>query len=318
MTKKISILSLALLTLSCSLSFAAQSNKVPLLNKTFSQSQIQNLEINLVYEDVEIKNTYGDEILVEVYSNHKKRIPNIAVNSNTLQITSQKNIMITGLNCTVKIYIPENQTFKDAYIKTTSSDINIEKMIAQNLEVLSTSGDIECKTLNAEDNLKIHTTSGDIEVDRIETKELTVKSTSGDAELNEIKCETFDAKSTSGEITVNAFSGDYIGTETTSGEIDFYDVDVNCFSFETTSGSVSIDFKKVPEASSKIKTVSGNVQICLPHDGFTLDVYSSSGTFKDKINDNRFTPRSNYTQKYFGGGSQIEIKTTSGEILLEQ
>ena len=296
MIKKLFTASLLLTTLSIS-TLSAQ-NSTPVNNESFLKNQISNIEIKLICEDLEIKETYGDEILIEVYCNNRKKAPVIECKNETLYISSKVNFTVFGFICKVKVYLPANQKFSNVKIEGTSSDISIDSLYSE--------------------DFYLDTTSGEIDIEEISTKELTSKTTSGEISFGKISCDTATITSNSGEINIDDFYGEYFKVNTTSGEIDIYNIDTEYFAAGSTSGKISLDFKNIISAKSQIKTTSGEINIFVPkNSSFNVAVSSSSGTFKDKISGNRLTPRSEYIQKYNEGGAQMTIRTTSGNISLE-
>ena len=273
-------------------------NSTPVNNESFLKNQISNIEIKLICEDLEIKETYGDEILIEVYCNNRKKAPVIECKNETLYISSKVNFTVFGFICKVKVYLPANQKFSNVKIEGTSSDISIDSLYSE--------------------DFYLDTTSGEIDIEEISTKELTSKTTSGEISFGKISCDTATITSNSGEINIDDFYGEYFKVNTTSGEIDIYNIDTEYFAAGSTSGKISLDFKNIISAKSQIKTTSGEIHIFVPkNSSFNVAVSSSSGTFKDKISGNRLTPRSEYIQKYNEGGAQMTIRTTSGNISLE-
>ena len=66
-----------LLLTTLSIPTLSAQNSTPVNNESFLKNQISNLDIKLICEDLEIKETYGDEILIEVYCNNRKKAPSI-------------------------------------------------------------------------------------------------------------------------------------------------------------------------------------------------------------------------------------------------
>lgn len=312
------LLTTSILLTSLSIPVLSAQNSTPVNNESFLKNQISNLDIKLICEDLEIKETYRDDILVEVYCNNRKKAPQIECKNETLYISSKVNFTVMGFTCKVKLYLPANQQFSNVKIEGTSSDISIDALSAKDLYLDSTSGDIECTSLSIDNNTKITSTSGEIDIEEIYTKELTSKTTSGEISYGKISCDTATITSNSGEINIDDFYGEYFKVNTTSGDIDIYNIDTEYFAAGSTSGEISLDFKNMISAKSHVKTTSGEVQLFVPQNSsFNIAVSSTSGTFKDKISGNRLTPRSEYIQKYNDGGAEINIRTTSGNISLE-
>ncbi len=145
------------------------------------------------------------------------------------------------------IYISDEFTIKGLTLVTTSGDLKISNITAEELTATTTSGDMEAKDIScsgdmtltvtsgdidlssvvAEGKLQIKTVSGDIELDRCDGAELSLKTTSGDIEASLLSDKNFDADTVSGDVRVPQ-SDSAVGkcvARTTSGDIEIRVID---------------------------------------------------------------------------------------------
>ena len=292
----------------------------------FGANALENLEFELTSENITIKETYDTtSIEVEIYCNYKKYIPEVSVSGSTLYIESvRKGVSFfpdpTGLNCTVIVYVPQKKDFDEISIKISSGEINIERPLSAKNEIRlsASSGEITSEKGLFSDNIKITSSSGDVDLYNLDSDELKISSNSGDIKLNKFTGETGEIHSTSGEIEIEDFACEYAEFKSTSGKISVKKLDCDYFDAHNSSGGVALELKTEPTASSSIECSSGNIDLYVPMRAkFSVDASCSSGTFRDKFNNNRLNPRESYKMDYNGGGVELKLRTASGNITLD-
>lgn len=293
MKKILSILSVLLF----SYLLFAQNNLV--FKKNYSISDISNLKINLSSEDIYFKTIYGDEISVEVFCNFDKKTPQVDLYKDTLTFSRKAKQTISGVNyeCSIYIYIPEAFKFHQVEIELTSGDCKIEDLLA------------------SEGYFSF--TSGDIKADYLEIPSLEMTFTSGDLKINEFRGQNLVSKSTSGNFTLDIFKGESFSIESTSGDTSLKNVYAEYFDIFSTSGNVELKLSQMIEATSRINTTSGEIELCVPKDSdFEITVDTSSGNFEDRITGRHPNIRDSYYKMYNNGGPAFELISTSGDITL--
>ena len=297
-----------------------------LKKEQFGANAIDNINAELSWENIKVKETYDStSIEVETYCNSKKNAPEISVSGSTLNIeTTNKGFNFfsspAGFSCTVVIYVPQKKDFDEITLKTTSGDIEVERILSakREIKISSTSGDINSDEGLFADTIKISSTSGDIELYNIDADEFSTEANSADVEIKKFTGGTGKVHTTSGDIKAEDFACEYADFKSASGSITIKKFDCDYFDVKNTSGGIELDIISAPAASSVIECTSGDVDLYLPmRSKFSVDVSCTSGTFRDKFTNNRVEPRSNYTQDYNGGGAVIKIRTTSGDVTLE-
>lgn len=156
---------------------------------------------------------------------------------------------------------------------------------------------------------KISTTSGDIHIDEVDADNVKASSTSGDIRLEpdaSTRAEEIEANTVSGNVTISACAID-VKAETVSGR-QFISCDANLVDVDTVSGKMHIEgaceeFKVnsvsgeaellctvVPTKKIDINTVSGTARVALPGEirGFAAKLSSMSGKVVNEFGPNQY------------------------------
>lgn len=156
--------------------------------------------------------------------------------------------------------------------------------------------------------LEIRTTSGSIVVDT-DSKEMVLNSVSGDISVEAVDKTSIKSTSISGNTNINGYDLDVDG-KSTSGEViitgEILKTDIN-----TTSGSIVIRGNTF-SGSSKLKSISGKVEISVSG-GYDFKANSTSGY----ISYDGKNAEKEASGKVWGGGKEVIIETTSGDIYLQ-
>lgn len=291
-------------------------------NITYKQScskNIKNVDINLSYEKLEIIETSGNEFTIQIECNNKRKQPRVEWDDDTIHIKSVSHFSSIADRCKVELSIPKDYMFNNFNVSSSSGTVNIENLKSDDFEITSTSGEININNIYAQDDGKIKSTSGSINIDNISADTVEINSTSGS--INIENCEAVEAKfeSTSGTIKLNNFDGEYIESDTTSGSQKYSNCFCDYFNLESTSGSITLELTEAPLASSSIESTSGSIKLYIPKEkSFDLVYETNSGSLNDNFNDNKFSPRHEYRNSYFGGGPEIKVETSSGSLEIDE
>lgn len=180
----------------------------------------------------------------------------------------------------IDVYLPKNK-YEELYVKSTSGDIVIsDKITFDKAEFKNTSGDLNISEISA-DSIDIQTTSGNIMLTSIKADStLKLGSVSGDIYTSNIDCQNITAETTSGNHKLsNVIAENNMTIKSVSGDVYFKQSDSNDIFVKTTSGNVSGTLRSAKIFN--IDTTSGDINV----------------------------PKS-------GIGGKCEIKTTSGDIML--
>lgn len=285
----------------------------------FETTNISKISTDLTYENLTVKTTNGNEILIEIASNYSKMIPEFYVEDDTFVIKSKKKkFWNAGYICNVYLYLPTDFFPTTTELNTASGEVFIEDFETNKLSVSSASGDIKILFSNAKDEITLSAASGEIEFETGNTTKFSAKTASGDILIKQLTSNEIICDAVSGEITTQEIKCEYLSCETASGDIDCSKTVCQYFDIKAVSGSVDLELDNQIEAESSIKTTSGSVDLVVPEDmNFEIIANSSSGKFEDDINGRTYRPRDNFESKYNEGGVTILIDKTSGSIELE-
>ncbi len=257
---------------------------------------INKISIELVASDLNIILTDDTKLKIIQYSNNdleNDRLFRVINNESTFKVTENSyNIFWWGFNnysSTYDIYLPKTYN-KELVIKTISGDITInDDLNLEQLQITSTSGDMEIYNIKVNNDFKIRTISGSITTGNIEASNVNIETTSGDMEIYGIVADS-DIHSVSGRVDLGLMTGS-LDLGTTSGDIRINNYDVKKDSNVTSiSGEVEISF--IPNTNCELQTSSISGDISLPngsnHIGNTpfnkLTIRTTSGDITLAIN----------------------------------
>ena len=238
------------------------------------------------------------------------------LDGDTLRIRYAKSgfrFSLTSLNKVLTVSLPEGTVLKSADIGSTSGDLNIPALAADEIRLDSTSGNITAAT--EAKKLTVSATSGSIDVRQDgDAGAVTLGSTSGSIACALGSAKDVAADSTSGSVSLTlSGSADNVSLHSTSGEIGAEIASAGKAEISSTSGNVTVKLSAF--GSLKIGSTSGSVTARLPAEpGLTCTADTTSGSFSSDLalakDGNRYTCGD--------GSAAVSIDTTSGNIRLEK
>ena len=281
-------------------------------------SAVENLEIDWISGKVNIQYHAGSGISLSENANR-----NVSedekfrwwLDGKTLRIqfAAPKLFSLNNLQKTLTVSLPENSVFKSVSIGTTSGDISVPAMTADELRFDTTSGDVNA-VITAK-NLNASSTSGDMEIlQDSDIRSAILGSTSGNITLSAVSAENIDMKSTSGNLSLT-LSGDVkkLHLDSTSGAILADLASADKAEFDSTSGNMNVTLQSFSDLD--LDATSGDITLKLPKaPGFTLDLDSRPSHLNSALalekNGSKYT--------YGDGSARLRIETTSGNIRIEE
>ena len=259
---------------------------------------VKNLEIDWVDGAVNI--AYHAQDTVEIAETAPKAISGDAalrwwLDGDTLRVQYAKSGFrsFRGLNKTLTVTLPESVALGEVRIDTTSGDVNVPDLIADDILVDMTSGDLALKQSGAAARVTLSSTSGRISVDVSRVGRMAVSATSGDIRI---------ALGSVREMTVSSTSG---GVALDGGEAQKANVD-------TTSGNIAVRLTSFD--SLTIDATSGDVTAALPTEpGYTADIDTTSGKFDYTV----ALAKDGGKYACGDGSARLRIDTTSGNVRVE-
>lgn len=237
--------------------FNINSDSVLLLSEYYNQ-EIETIYIESISSDVMLKETEETQIHVEVYGKENEVVES-KIENKTLNISKKGKIFCFGF-CFFKgeiiVYVPKD-ILLNIEVKTTSGDIEMSSIKGNNANLKSTSGDLKLGEVNT---AELYSTSGEIILEK--GNNVQAKTTSGDIELNRIE-NHLDAESVSGDIKIRSlFIENDSKIKTTSGDVLINEINNAYIETSTVSGDVHIsDNNQYARSTLNIKTISGDIRV---------------------------------------------------------
>jgi hypothetical protein len=230
--------------------------------ESLDMNGVEEIQIETAAADITAEAVVGDQATVEFAGTVSPggKVLKIERNGNKLVIGVDQNRGTKGFVWTfddddgpnvkvttfkgLRLSLPAN-IGKTLKIETRSGDIKLKRIVADNLEIHASSGDVELNDCGARVLATVQTTSGDIEVHGFAGK-LRTTSTSGDFDGERISGEALESQSTSGDISVSL-------PEPAGWK----------FMLSATSGDIENDFKDDANADKimQIRSTSGDIRI---------------------------------------------------------
>ena len=261
--------------------------------------EVKNLDINWTSGKVTV--AYHAENTVTLTESAKRALSDDEqmrwwLDGDTLRVQFAKSgIRLNMPEKELTLTLPEGTELKEARIHTTSADMEIQALKAEeNILLESTSGDIQA---NAEAwIIRTNSTSGNTKIRSTgKLGGVVVYTTSGAIDLEVEKCLEIETGSTSGQIRISA------------GEA------TNTATVQSTSGNIRISLTKMTKLL-KINATSGDITAVLPEEpGFTASVDTTSGKFTYELALSK--DGSNYVCG--DGSAKVDIDSTSGNVRIE-
>ena len=249
--KKILTMIMAVATLSlflCGCSIGSHVNY-----KNADQYMVGNTEISDKVEEIAIswldgsvKIEYHDKNTVTISETSARTLTDeISVHwwldGSTLRIqyAASNQTIPANLNKKLTVTLPKELHLKGLTVSTTSGDIEIGTLSADQVTTSSTSGDVKLQC--SAENISLSATSGDLDVTQIgETDKIAMSTTSGEIHIQSDKVKQVVTGSTSGDVTAVC--------EQTPEQLDI----------STTSGDVTVKLPKDASLTAKVNTTSGS------------------------------------------------------------
>ena len=164
------------------------------------------------------------------------------------------------------------------------------------------------------EEIDLKSTSGSMEITGIKTRNLDMKASSGSVRLENCEAETADIKTTSGSLKAEGCRFGFLDCKVSSGSIRLGGaigkMDVNVM-----SGSVHVNLSEALTGDSKVHSVSGSLNLSVPHDSNLGIKYSTmSGSYKNQITG---ASGKKGTDMIGNGSVKLDLSATSGSIKIE-
>ncbi|WP_159886158.1 DUF4097 family beta strand repeat-containing protein [Paenibacillus puerhi] len=204
-----------------------------------------------------------------------------------------------------------------------SLNLHVEVPEAQwkSLAVESSSGDIRLEQVKA-DQLRVKASSGDLHLEQLKGERITAIASSGDIRAVELEATTVDLHTSSGNITADRYTAGELKFEATSGDVTLMDGQ-GIVSGHTTSGGIRLEADELTR-HTELKGTSGDVVVALSNKPKSLKLEYGSGSGEGKVEWEglSYTVRQEEGRRIEGtygtGEVKLSVRTSSGDFKLEK
>ena len=212
------------------------------------------------------------------------------LDGDTLRVQYAKSgfFSFRGLDKALTITLPEGVELGSVAIDSTSGDVNVPDLRAEDVTIALTSGDLALKQSGEAKRVALSGTSGDIQADLGDVETLSVMGTSSSFQVNLGHVGEATLSTTSGNIALAGDEAQKARLDSTSGKIDVSLAAFGELEIDATSGNISAALPTEPGYRAELHSTSGHVDYTVPlamdgeaytcGDGSaTLKIHSTSG-----------------------------------------
>ncbi len=273
-----------------------------------AETEVTGLKIDWVNGKIDVKVGSDNMIRITEQSAHGELKEDhqlkLSGSDGTLRIKWGKDLLFFNIfenrrkDLTVEVPQAVAEALEELSCSNTSGQITVSGFTAKEMNVSSTSGDVELKNLKLSEDLDANTTSGKV----------SVENTALSGEVN--------VSTTSGEISLSSVQAEKANLDTVSGAVS-YNGSAREFDASTVSAAVRAELLSCPEEAD-LDSVSGCLTLVIPENsGFEVDYSSVSGNFTSDFPVTMSSGKSGRA-KYSSGSASFQFSTTSGDMQVLQ
>ncbi|MBR5785275.1 MAG: DUF4097 family beta strand repeat protein [Clostridia bacterium] len=256
---------LAVLILKYNWDFDKLSAKKFETNSYNINDEFNNISINTNDADITFALAKDGKCKVECYEETKAK-HSVEVRGDTLfvNVCNEKAwydyIGIYFKSAKITVYLPENE-YSSFVIKGTTSDICIENIAMESLNVSVSTGDVTASDIICGGDITVGVSTGDLHLTNIVCKNVISQGSTGDILLkNVIASEKFSLKRSTGDIEFDGSDAAEIFAKTTTGDVTGSLLSEKVFTAQTGTGTVKVP-KSTNGGKCEINTSTGDIKI---------------------------------------------------------
>lgn len=223
-------------------------------------------------------------------------------------------------------------SYESLLLSTKSGDAKADNLVAEKMAIRTMSGDSKAKNVKSHE-VEVTSMSGDAEAQDCQGGSMKLASVSGDVDASNIRMETLKLQNTSGDIDMENIEAGVMMTVTASGCQDISEVHGENVKLSSKSGDISargtfgelsadalsgeIIIVQNGDTKAKVVTGSGDIHFHLKNQnhGFAAKL-TTHGDSTFRYNKLNMQEAANGLHRYGAEGSSLELKSTSGDIVL--
>jgi DUF4097 and DUF4098 domain-containing protein YvlB len=225
----------------------------------------RNISIETKTEDIELKPADNAMCRI-VYEGSEKRGIKVEVEDNTLKIKNVddrnwfERLTMWAPKSSVIVYLPTS-IFESVAIVSTTGDINIANIDAENMALTTSTGDIRLSSVRLSKDLAVTVTTGDLSVSDMTCRNLNSDGSTGSISLGSVTAlERIDLKRSTGDVHFDKCDAADIKVKTSTGDVTGSLLSDKIFVAKSSTGRVS-----VPDSASggkcELTTSTGDIKL---------------------------------------------------------
>lgn len=250
--------------------------------QTINMKTISKIVLDYDADDLVIKNSKSQKIILEEYLSRDKRkyYSKVSKKGKTLTLNEGKRPLGSSFKSKMVLSIPQeytnklqvhstsgkieselsNKTLAAVSLDTTSGKITSDNLTADRITLTTTSGMIEGKLLQSEEKLQIKSTSGIIKLKSLKADRIRLQTTSSKAVLETVKGEV-NYETKSGNLSLSNFSGggEFLANGDGSIKVTVKKLSDDLSAFSK-NGPITLVLSKLQKARFTLKSKEGKIQ----------------------------------------------------------
>lgn len=249
-------------------------------NSYETDESFHNISIDTDTADITVLPSDDGRAKVVCYEESKLK-HNVSVENDTLIISlsdSRKWYDHIGINFTnqkITVYLPESE-FKSLVIEASTADVDISKgFYFGEVDIETSTGDVKIDGVSA-DNVELSVSTGKIEASDIICGDIEIEVNTGKANLTNVKCGNLISKGNTGDFSLTGVvASEKFNIERTTGDVKFDGCDAKEIHVETDTGNVkgSLLSEKVFIA----RTDTGRINVPKTTSGGVCEITTDTG-----------------------------------------
>ena len=234
-------------------------------NKYDIADNFKNISINVKTADIVFVASEKAKTEVVCYeqdnANHE-----VSVDNDTLTIKlvdERKWYEYIGINFRtpkITVYLPQGE-YGNLNIDSSTGDIDIKNLSAENINLTVTTGEIEAKSITCNGDFKTTVSTGEVELKDVSCKNLSSNGNTGDITLKDVIAEEkFAIERSTGDVKFERCDANEIFIKTDTGDVKGSLLSDKVFITETDTGNIDVP-KTITGGRCEITTDTGDIKI---------------------------------------------------------
>ena len=234
-------------------------------NKYDINDNFKNISVNVKTADIVFvpSENAKAEVVCHEQDNAKHEVSVINDTLTIKLVDERKWYEYIGINFRtpkITVYLPQGE-YGNLTISSSTGDINIENISAENINLTVSTGEIEAKSITCNGDFKTKVSTGEVELKNISCKNLSSNGNTGHISLKDVIAEEkLTIERSTGDIKFELCDANEIFVKTDTGDVKGSLLSDKVFITQTDTGSVNVP-KTITGGRCEITTDTGDIKI---------------------------------------------------------